>query len=32
MADLEREQLCCEATEVHEELLRRVRETMPEET
>ena len=32
MADTEREQLCCEATEVHEELLRRVRETMPEET
>ena len=32
MADMEREQLCCEATEVHEDLLRRVRETMPEET
>ena len=32
MADMECEQLCCEATEVHEELLRRVRETMPEET
>ena len=32
MADAEREQLCCETTEVHEELLRRVSETMPEET
>lgn len=32
MPDKEREQLCCEATEIHEELLCRVKETMPEET
>ena len=28
----EREEMCCEATEVHEELLRIVNETLPDET
>ena len=28
----EREEMCCESTEVHEELLRIVKETLPDET
>ncbi len=28
----EREEMCCESTEVHEELLRIVNETLPDET